>query len=141
AERVQAEREPQYGLLYALQGFRYCDWLLAPAERATWRVLLGRTFPPTEPGEHAGVCGGVQRRGDTMFAGRIPNDSLLDIGVEHLTLARVGLYRVIMLGRHVLPGLNSSHVAAALTHLRRANDFMYLPQGLLTAALYHFVRG
>ena len=34
AERMQQERQPQFDLLYSLPGFRYCDWLLAPAERA-----------------------------------------------------------------------------------------------------------
>ena len=34
AERMQKERQPEFDLLYSLRGFRYCDWLLAPAERA-----------------------------------------------------------------------------------------------------------
>ena len=33
AEQMQAERQPEYPLLYSLQGFRYCDLLLA-ARRA-----------------------------------------------------------------------------------------------------------
>jgi len=40
AEAMQAERQPQYLLLYSVQGFRYCDLLLAPAERGAWQVLL-----------------------------------------------------------------------------------------------------
>jgi hypothetical protein len=35
-EAMQAERQPQYPLLYSLQGFRYCGLLLAGAERAAW---------------------------------------------------------------------------------------------------------
>jgi tetratricopeptide (TPR) repeat protein len=46
AERMQREWQPQYPLLYSLGGFRYCDWLLAPAERAAWRVLGGAGFQP-----------------------------------------------------------------------------------------------
>ena len=34
AEAMQAERQPEYPLLYSLRGFRYCDLLLAGAERA-----------------------------------------------------------------------------------------------------------
>ena len=34
AEQMQAKRQPQYPLLYSLQGFRYCDLLLADAEHA-----------------------------------------------------------------------------------------------------------
>ena len=40
AERMQQERQPQFDLLYSLTGFRYCDWLLAPAEQAAWQHLL-----------------------------------------------------------------------------------------------------
>jgi len=36
AEQMQANRQPQYPLLYSLSGFRCCDLLLADAERAAW---------------------------------------------------------------------------------------------------------
>jgi len=59
AEAVQAERQPHYPRLYSLPGFRYCDLLLADAERAAWcvcRVLARKhvsgaddTKEPTEP--------------------------------------------------------------------------------------------
>ncbi|MCB1230805.1 MAG: hypothetical protein KDN19_11090 [Verrucomicrobiae bacterium] len=42
AERMQAEDQPVYPLLYSLRGFRYCDLILAPAERAAWQRLGGR---------------------------------------------------------------------------------------------------
>ena len=37
---MQAERQPDYPLLYSLSGFQYCDLLLTEAERAAWQVLL-----------------------------------------------------------------------------------------------------
>ncbi len=40
AEDLQAKNQPEYPLLYSLRGFQYCDLLLAPAERAAWRVFL-----------------------------------------------------------------------------------------------------
>ena len=36
AEAMQAELQPQHPLLYSLQGFQYCDLLLAPAEHTAW---------------------------------------------------------------------------------------------------------
>ena len=42
AEALQAERQPGYPLLYSLQGYKYCDLLLAPAERAAWREFTAR---------------------------------------------------------------------------------------------------
>ena len=37
AEVMQGERQPQYVLLYSVQGFQYCDLLLADAERGAWK--------------------------------------------------------------------------------------------------------
>ena len=44
AERRQAERQPRYPLLYSLPGFRYCDLLLAGAERGPYSV--GGSYKP-----------------------------------------------------------------------------------------------
>lgn len=38
AERRQQESQPYFDILYSLAGFRYCDLLLSPAERAAWRA-------------------------------------------------------------------------------------------------------
>ena len=72
AERMQKERQPQFDLLYSLRGFRYCDWLLAPAERAAWQALLrGTGVPPVtdKHGEdgHATICDEVERRATTTL--------------------------------------------------------------------------
>jgi tetratricopeptide (TPR) repeat protein len=40
AEEMQAERQPDYPLLYSMGGFQYCDLLLAEAERAAWQTIL-----------------------------------------------------------------------------------------------------
>ena len=40
AEQMQAERQPDYPLLYSLRGFQYCDLLLAAPERAAWQMML-----------------------------------------------------------------------------------------------------
>ena len=37
AEQMQEKSQPDYPLLYSLQGFKYCDLLLADAERAAWQ--------------------------------------------------------------------------------------------------------
>ncbi len=40
AEQMQAERQPDYPLLYSLGGFEYCDLLLTEAERTAWQTTL-----------------------------------------------------------------------------------------------------
>ncbi len=140
AERLQQEREPEFDLLYSVQGFRYCDWLLAPAEQAAWQQLLNQPLSNLES-QISDCFANVERRGNKMFEWRVPSDSLLDIALDHLTLARVGLIRAILANPLPQPPLGLPHVAAAVNGLRAAGSMHHLPRGLLTAALYHFVRG
>ena len=76
-----------------------------------------------------------------MFEWRAPGDSLLDIALAHLTLTRVGLLQATLANPLPQPTLDLPHVAAAVNGLRAAGLMDHLPRGLLTAALYHFVRG
>lgn len=128
AEAMQAEWQPQYPLLKSLAGFRYCDLLLAGAvERTAWRG----------PGEGVERCGEVAERGKKMFEWRGPGDSLLDIALDHLTLARCALYADLLQGQ--LPGaIARNETEQALAGLRAAGYQSHLPDGLLTRAwLYH----
>jgi hypothetical protein len=145
AERMQREGEP-FGLLYSLRGFNYCDWLLAPAERAAWQALVrGAGFPSRmdtrgEDGP-AAICAKVEWRGTATLNWAILNAMpIRDIAVHHLTLARVGLVRAILSRPLPQPALDLPDVAAAVNGLRNAGRTDRLPKGLLTAALYHFVR-
>lgn len=142
AERMQQEMQPQLDLLYSIRGFNYCDWLLAPAEQAAWQRLLNQPLSNFESQLSDGLAE-VERRANKMFAWRSPGDPLLDVALDHLTLARVGLIRAMLEGdpANPHPTLNSPHVAAAVNGFRAAGTTHVLPSGLLTAALYHFVRG
>ncbi|MBI1314947.1 hypothetical protein GC176_26950 [bacterium] len=118
AERMQAERQPQFPLLYSLQGFGYCDLILAEAERAAWRCLLCACRPdqaqrrsgstsqqsagtalrlvrPTLSDAPAG-CTEAERRATQTLEWAIPHEFLFDIALDHLTLARATLYRSIL---------------------------------------------
>ncbi|MFN0055004.1 MAG: hypothetical protein ACKV0T_22765, partial [Planctomycetales bacterium] len=84
----------------------------------------------------------VERRATTTLKWMIDcRMSLLTIALDHLTLARVGLLRTILAHPLPQPTLDLPHVAAAVNGLRDAGTQHELPKGLLTAALYHFVRG
>jgi hypothetical protein len=102
AERMQKEEQPQFDLLYSVGGFLYCDWLLAPAERAGWQALIrgtGLQSVMDTRGEDgpASICAEVERRGTTTLTWVIDEQSsLLNIALDHLTLARVGLVRAIL---------------------------------------------
>jgi tetratricopeptide (TPR) repeat protein len=145
AERMQKERQPRLDSLYSVPGFRYCDWLLAPAERAAWQALVhGTGFQPVmdQHGEAcpATICDEVDRRARTALIVAMRNRWLFEIALDHLTLARVALVRAILAQPLPQPALDLPHTAA-VNDLRDAGMLDHLPKGLLTAALYHFVRG
>jgi tetratricopeptide (TPR) repeat protein len=153
AEGMQAEYEPQFPQLYSVQGFLYVDWLLAPAERAAWGCVLATSgdapYPALPEGEtpHATAlqaCAEAEERASKWFEWRMPTDSLLDIALDHLTLARAALYRSLVISptdrASVATDLGRG-VASALDRLRQANMLDYFPKALLTAALYHGTLG
>jgi tetratricopeptide (TPR) repeat protein len=141
AERMQQENQPEFDLLYSVQGFQYCDWLLAPAEQAAWQWTLNQ--PIASPGSQ--ILGGladVEDRATATLKWAIGSRaSLLSIALDHLTLARVRLIRAILSSPLPHPTLALPHVATAVNGLRAAGQLDDLPRGLLTAALYHFIRG
>jgi hypothetical protein len=145
AERMQRERQPQFPMLYSLQGFWYCDWLLVPAERAAWRALCAAGSPgagsPDGGEDPAASCAEVERRATSAQTVPFRNRRLLDIALDHLTLARVGLVRALLASPVPQPALDLPHVTDAVRGLRNAGQMDHLPKGLLTAAVYHFVRG
>ncbi len=147
AERMQKERQPEFDTLYSVQGFQWCDWLLVPAERAAWQALLhgtGCRFVIDKHGEDlaATICDEVEHRATTTLKWMIDRRGpLLSIALDHLTLARVGLIRAILSDPLPQPALDLPRVDASINGLGAAGTSHYIPRGLLTAALYHFVRG
>ena len=105
AEEMQAERQSAYPLLYSLQGFQYCDLLLADVERAAWRVCsVAGSVVDGGSRQDAGApsaetCRGVEQRAAKTLEWAVQNKkSLLDVALNHLTLGRAALYRTILEG-------------------------------------------
>jgi hypothetical protein len=146
AERKQKEMRPESDVLSSLGGFWYCDWLLAPPERAAWLAVI-RAADCQDEAEKAGendsttLCADVERRAKSAHRVAIRNHWLRDVALAQLTLARVGLIREILAQPLPQPTLELSHLAAAVNGVRAAGRTDLLPAGLLTAALYHFARG
>lgn len=140
AEAMQRELQAQFDLLYSLQGFQYCDWLLAPAEQAAWRWVLNQPSS-NDRSHHADELAQVEQRAAmTLTWASEQNGSLHPQALDHLTLARVGLMRAMLTGPLHQTLLSSPNVSSALSGLRASGLISHLPLGLLTAALYHFVR-
>ena len=154
AERMQTESQPKYTLLTSGHGFRFCDLLLADAERAAWRRLFAgpehpsdvepvraqvpscSARPPHSVCDDASddseqlveTCQNVsQRAAQTLeWAGRGSPPHI--IGADHLTLARSTLYAAIL--RRGPPAV--AHVQESVDFLRRAGSQDHLPRALLT---------
>jgi hypothetical protein len=151
ADRMQAKRQPQLPLLYSVQGFLYADLILAPAERAAWQTLLrGAGFQPVmNAGSHGqdghataeafAACAEATRRVSHTLPIAMRNGWLLDIALDHLTLASAGLYRAILESVAVPAGSPllgpASELDLALNGLRQAVSLDHLPKALLTASL------
>ncbi|MCB1873718.1 MAG: hypothetical protein KDI49_17255 [Gammaproteobacteria bacterium] len=135
AERMQAEWQPQYTLLYSLRGFKYCDLLLAEAERAAWAAMGGSGKGGGE--DQAGwveACEEVaERAGQTLQWAESYNLSLLTIALDYLTLARCALYQDCLQGHPPGPEARAQG-ERALDRLRAAGAQEFIVRGLLTRA-------
>ena len=137
AEQMQAEAQPEYPRLYAVQGFQYCDLLLAPRERLVWQARFPNT-PHLDATDPATTLDDIEQRAgqslQLMIEIRAP---LLDMALDHLTLARVTLYRT-RLEQTTLPDPSDteSHIARGVSGFRKAGTSHHLPRCLLTLAWY-----
>ena len=99
AEQMQAEWQPDYPLLYSVQGFRYCDLLLTEAERGAWEAIQNGESE-TQNSELENTCRVVsERAAKTLNWAERNNLSLLTIALEHLTLGRAALYGSVFASR------------------------------------------
>jgi tetratricopeptide (TPR) repeat protein len=119
AEEMQKANQPEFPLLYTLQGFRYCDLLLSQGKVAE-----------------------VQRRVAKFFEWRLPGDSLLGIALENLSLGRAYLIQV-QVGAHRDAPLRdaATYLDRAVDGLRQAGQQIYQPLGLLVRAELRRVTG
>jgi tetratricopeptide (TPR) repeat protein len=106
AEALQAERQPHYPRLYSLQGYRYCDLLLAQGRTAEVRERAAQTLEWALQGGQGG---------------------LLTVALDHLSLGRAAL----ALGER---GEARAQLDLAVDGLRQAGQMEGLPLGLLARA-------
>lgn len=134
AERMQAERQPEYPLLYSLQGFRYCELLLEGAERAAWaaRPTAASERSHMERGSEVEASQRVIERASRTLAWATTQKFLLDIALDHLTLGRAAFCRAVLEPSSTFEA--SAELAESVAGLRRAGDLPFLPRGLLTRA-------
>ncbi len=144
AEARQAADQTTYPRLYSLWGFRYCDLLLAGAERAAWqRWLRGEAGASSETLAAAvESCEAVRDRAEgaqRVWRKFRNQSSILDIAWDHLTLARATLYRADF--ALPVPASAYERIAGVVDDFRAANTLHHLPRGLLTRAWLRYLSG
>jgi len=146
AEAMQVDWQSEYPLLYSLQGFQYCDLLLAGPERAVWATHLGQAGATTSSGHLAALDDVQSRAAQTLewVTGRL---GLLDIALDNLSIGRAAFYRAVAdSGGRATPGATAldgarQHMDAAVDGLRQAGRQDFIPRGLLSRAWLRFVEG
>jgi tetratricopeptide (TPR) repeat protein len=149
AERLQGEHQPEFPLLYSLQGFQYCDLLLGDAECAAWRWTTGFQGASSH-GKHARAaliarCREVAQRASQSIEIAERQGWLLDIALDHLTFGRAALYQGVLTDSKTdqAEPLQSAReeLATAVDGLRRAGTFHHVPIALLSRAWLRFLDG
>ena len=139
ADALQREYEPEFELLYSVRGFQYCDSILTPSERAAWADVPERDSRPRQA-EVADALADAECRAAKTLSLATTFGSLLEVALDHLTLARVALYRAALAPQLPATAANP-HLTLALDGLRQAGQSDELPQALLTAAHWHALTG
>lgn len=117
AEGMQKEQQPEYPLLYSLQGFQYCDLLLRQGKYKEVLARAGKTLEWVKT-----------------------QDWLLDIALDHLSLGCAHLLKTQQeRGNDFTKAV--AHLDKAVEGLRQSGQKDYLPRGLLARAELHRVQG
>jgi tetratricopeptide (TPR) repeat protein len=118
AEEIQKKQQPDFPLLYSIQGFRYCDLLLSQGNYAEVERRASQTVQYAKQGWY----------------------SLLDIALDNLSLGRAQLVHF----QHD-PNFPITNLPIifnrAVDGLRQAGTQHHIPRGLLARAEYYRVTG
>jgi tetratricopeptide (TPR) repeat protein len=121
AEQRQKNLQRDYPLLYSVQGYLYCDFLLA-----------------------GGEIGGVRDRAAMILSWEVESDALVDRALVRLALGRARFGLALEHVATLPPPIRCDDAPATQTKLREAvdglraaNDLTFLPHGLLASAAFH----
>lgn len=158
AENMQANRQPEYPLLYALQGFRHYDLLLSLPERIAWQYVTRWPRTPDRQArtrlDEAAVYRDLEDRAAlTLRWATDSKASILARALHHLMLGRALLYQSVVQSsgsemQHgewtteplIVLAEAQNHVNATIEGLRRSGQIDYLPRGLLSRAWLRFLQ-
>ena len=138
AEAMQAEWQPEYPLLWAVLGFRYCDLLLDEVES----MICDSSRKLGQTDKLIAKCRDARNRATKSreWADHVYTDDILNTALDHLTLGRTYLleYQVLKIaGREPEDDVLTraeTHLNQSVSLLRQAGQQQELPRGLLARA-------
>ena len=150
AETMQLQDQPEYPLLYSVQGFQYCDLLLSDVEQ----TVLNPEWKTHSLEHMRSTCVQVTLRvNKTITWARLGGATLLSVALDNLTLGRAGLYLWVLNGswrragadahetRPMPPSNVGDHLTDAVDGLREAGSTNHLPGALISRAWLRFLIG
>lgn len=145
AEAMQEKRQPQFPLLYSVQGFLYCDLLLSQGQAMVegeiglikdMQTAGGAAIVPIGRELALGRFREVQRRVAQTLEWVTRAGRVLDIALDLVTLGRAMMLEAIIGGsRDLAQAL--SHLNQAVHGLRQLGSQDHLPSALLARAALH----
>ena len=128
-------------------GFWFSDHTLTPHEQFAWKMLL--QIPIAIPRPDSNLLNQVICNTKQSLAIFEKQNHLILIALDHLTLARVDLYKsIINVSLAPFPSesksrniqnIDLSPINTAVSYLRQSSRLDFLPRGLLTRSIYHFL--
>jgi tetratricopeptide (TPR) repeat protein len=141
AEEMQVTSQPERHFLYSLQGFRYCNFLLAGAERAAWQRMLDHSRS-SDPASTEALRSIYERATQTLtWMQEWSGASLFTIVVDKLTLCRVALYEAVLSAPVPDQSALTKIFDYMLKDLRNTGVQLYIPLGLLARAWLRCLAG
>lgn len=141
AEQIQSSDRRSAPLLYSVQGFQYCELLIAAAEREAWRPK-GLAADSEQRKIHAKSAHVVaERAGRALKIAVGAKAPLLTIALDHLMLGRVALYSSISKFSDLGLEAAMSEFECAVNGLRVAGYVDQLPLGLMSRAWQRCLSG
>ena len=140
AEQIYVDENPGCRLVCSWPGFSRCEAALADAERLVWKIQMANESALSDTFSEAvadalSLCRTLEYafpRSST--AAMWEGSKLLNIGLDHLTLGRLAMYRTVLEHTDVGLGFDSARerLGQAVQNLRAAGHQDYLPRALLT---------
>ena len=139
AEFTQKEKLPIYSILYSVQGFQYCDFLLDRPLRAVWQLALNSAaIPAVTPLIES--CRTAFRRATRTFQwAKENNGDILSGALDQLTQGRAKFYEAKLNGTS--SDSRCSLLQSAVEDIHLAGTQHYLPQALLTRGWLRMTSG